>query len=285
VKYIENPAKYTAMAIGLLSFFLVMLKPTYLILLGVIFVFFVVRFLLLRDERKILYFGLLGWFIALLGVLGYCEMNHRCNGEFVLSNILLNNTLAHISYSGAYRDGEDKEFIAIIDATGHQGFYTAPFILNNGYIDNYARCYKKFPKYLPPTGDMLYCSSIPDIVNYSSARIRQFVKKSKHTMIYRKYMISRTMDIILAYGNFFILFILESMIIICAFFQYKKIAWAPSLCILFVVGQFFTIIIGGVDNLDRLLIPSYPFIIQIAASLLGISISSINIKKLIKEVL
>ena len=285
VKYLEKPKKLTAISIGIFPLILTMLKPTYLILICVVLLFFIFRFIIFREEKKILYWGLLGLIISVAGVLGYCEMNDRHNGQFVLSNVFLNNALAHISTSGAYREGGDEEFIAIIDSTRHLGYHTAAFIINNETLDNASDYYKRFPQYLPPTDDMLFCLNFPHTVHYSHARISQFVKKSQCTMIYFRYMIDRAIDIILAYGNLFILFMLQSIIIIYVFVKYKKIAWAQSFSILFVLGQFVSIIIAGLNDIDRCLIPSLPFIIQIAASFMAILLSFLKKEKLSESIL
>jgi hypothetical protein len=285
VKYLEKPKKLTALSIGIFPLFLIMLKPTYLILILVVLLFFVFRFVIVREERKNLYWGLLGLFFCASGVMGYCEMNNRHNGQFVLSNIYLNNSIAHISQSGAYRYGDDEELIAIVDATRHLGYYMAPFIINNDVMDKYSVYYKRFPQYLPPTDDMLFCMNMPDRENYSPERIKRFIRNSQLTAVYGKYMLGRVIDIIFAYGNLFVLFVLQSTFIIVAFVKYKKIAWAQSFCILFVLGQFFSITIGGLDDIDRCLIPAYPFIIQIAASLLAILISFLKKEKIVELIL
>ncbi len=284
VKYFEKPGKLNASLLGLFPFLLIMLKPTYLILIFLVFLFMVLRFALLREERKILYWGLLGLILSSAGILGYCEMNKRHNGQFVLSNIFLNNTLAHISQSGAYREGGDNEFIAIIDATRHLGYYTSPFMINNDIIDKYQDYIKRFPGNLPPTDDMLYCMAIPNKANYSPDRIKKFVKNSIWTSAYFKYMFKRAADIIMAYGNLFILLAIQSAIIIGMFVKYKKKAWAQGFFILFVLGQFFSILIGGLDDIDRCLNPAYPFIILITASFFAFLISLLkkeNIAELI----
>jgi hypothetical protein len=285
VKYLEKPGKLTAAFLGLLPFLLIMLKPTYLILIFLVLFFMVLRFVLLREERKILYWGLLGLIISSAGILGYCEMNKRHNGQFVLSNISLNNTLAHISQSGAYRDGGDDEFIAIIDATRHMGYYTAPFMINNDVIDKYYDYIKRFPSYLPPTDDMLYCMTIPNTANYSPDRIEKFVKNSVCTTVYFKYMFYRAAHIIIAYGYLFILLASQSAIIIGVFVKYKKIAWVQGFLILFVLGQFFSITIGGLDDIDRCLNPAYPFIILIAASFSAFLISFLKKEKYVEIIL
>ncbi len=116
----------------------------------------ILRFIFVREERKILSCGLLGLIISIAGGLGYCKMNDRHNGQFVLSNIYLNNSLAHIAASRAYRQGGDEEFIDIIDATRHEGYYTSTFLINNDVLYSYSSYNKKFPQYLPPTDDMLF---------------------------------------------------------------------------------------------------------------------------------
>lgn len=286
VKYLEKPKKLTALSLGLFPLFLIMLKPIYLILIFVVLLFLICRFIFLRNERKIIYWGLLGLILSSAGVLGYCEMNERHNGQFVLSNIALHDILAHISYSGAYREGGDDEFIAIIDATRHLGYHTAPFIINNYGVDSYHLYYKRFPKNLPPTGDMLFCLNFPNTINYPPDRIKRFVKNSLRTTVYIKYMLNRVFDIVVgAYGNLFILFALQSAIIIGAFVKYRKIAWAQGFCMLFILGQYFSITVAGLDDMDRHLIPSYPFIIQIAASFLAMLISFLKKEKIIETVL
>jgi hypothetical protein len=283
IKYLEKPKIITAISLGIFPFFLIMLKPTYLILIFVVGFFMVCRFIIFHNERKILYWGFFGLIISVAGVLGYCEMNQRHNGQFVLSNIALNNSIAHISYSGAYKEGGDKELIAIVDATRHLGYYTAPFTINNDVIYKYKNYYKRFPQYLSPTDDMLFCLNFPNTATYSPERIKRFVKNSQFTTVYFKYMIERVFDIVIgAYGNLFILFFLQSAIIIAVFVKYNKIAWAQGFCILFVLGQFFSIIIAGLDDIDRHLIPSSPFIIQIAASFFAVLISFLKKEKIVE---
>ena len=285
VRFLEKPGKTKALALGILPFFLIMLKPTYLILIFVLFLFLLCRFLLFRDERKILYWGLLGLGVASAGVLGYCTMNYQHNGQFVLSNIALNNTIAHLSISGAYEYGNDDEFTAIIDRTRHINYYAAPFTINNHFTDNYRLCYQRFPKGLPPTEDMIFCSNVPDTVNYPPERIKRFIRNSRCTTVYVNYMIKRAFDIIVAaYGNLFLLLILQSAVIVGVLAKYKKIAWAQSFCVVFVLGQFFSIWLAGLDDMDRHLIPSYPFIIQMAGSLLAVLTAALNKKEITKHI-
>ena len=78
---------------------------------------------------------------------------------------------------------------------------------------------------------------------------------------------------------------MESLILLYAFVKYKKTGWLQILCIFFVATQFFTLVVGGVDDLDRLLMPSYPFIIQLIASFGSVVISSFHKEKFIDSIL
>lgn len=285
VKYVEIPKRTTLISIVVLSFVLIMLKPTYLILLLIIFIFLIARLILFREEKRILYWGMLSWFIAVSGVLGYCEMNSRFNGEFVLSKIALNNSLANVVLSGAYLHGEDKELIALIDSSKSQSIYTTVFLLNNESSDEYKLSNSKFPSNLPPTKNLIFCSSIPDIENYSSDRLHQFVKKSQYTSTYMEYIIKRFIRVLTSYKILFIFIVGELLFILYAFIKEKKIAWSLVFSILFVLGQFATIVIGGIEHWGRLLIPSYSMFIIITATFFSIIISSLDRDKISKFVL
>ena len=133
---------------------------------------------------------------------------------------------------------------------------------------------------------MLFCLNFPDTENYSPERIKRFIKKSQSTTVYVKYMLNVYLISLSALTGIclFCLF-LQSTVIIFVFIKYKKIAWAQSFCILFVLGQFFSITIAGLDDMDRHLIPAYPFIIQIAASYLAVLIAFLKKEKVENVVL
>ena len=273
VKYLEGPKTHKAFFIGFFPLILTMLKPVYLVALFVGLLFLLIRFVLIREERKVLYWGLLGWLTAVAGVWGYCEMNRKYNGYFTLSKIELNNSIANIVISGAYKYGGDKALIEAIDTTKQKGFYTSVYFLNNEYTDDYTQRSKDFPAELLPTDDMKFYAGIPNIINYSHERTSLFVQHSQHTMVYFKYILARTKDIFLDYLGILLVVLIEVVIFTYTFIKQRKLAWGESLCILFVLVQFVTIILGGIDDIDRLLIPAYPFMIILIGTFLGISIS------------
>jgi hypothetical protein len=218
-------------------------------------------------------------------------MNNRNYGEFLLSKIPITISLSNIITSETYKKGGDIELINLIDATKQKGVYISVFLLNNELIDNYKRSYINFPQYLLPTDDMIFCSSIPDIENYSIERIRQFVKKSQSSGAYVKFIIIRLLRTVYDYLMLFLILFIESSIFIYGYIKYKKITWIHLFCIIFIFAQLFTIILtSGVfstnmyaSNSDngRLLLPIYPFSILIISSFLEVVVLSIDKKKFI----
>jgi hypothetical protein len=291
VCYIKKPTKLLAFSVGFLPLFLIMLKPIYLISLCVVLLFYIFRLIIIKNEKNVLYWGLLGWLMSVIGILGYCEMNNRNYGEFLLSKIPITISLSNIITSETYKKGGDIELINLIDATKQKGVYISVFLLNNELIDNYKRSYINFPQYLLPTDDMIFCSSIPDIENYSIERIRQFVKKSQSSGAYVKFIIIRLLRTVYDYLMLFLILFIESSIFIYGYIKYKKITWIHLFCIIFIFAQLFTIILtSGVfstnmyaSNSDngRLLLPIYPFSILIISSFLEVVVLSIDKKKFI----
>lgn len=278
--YIRKPRKILAFLIGFLPLILIMLKPIYLVLLPICFVFFLGK-LLVRDERKILYYGFAGLMIAITGVFGYCMMNKKYNGEFALSKISLNNALANVVISSAFLSGDDEELITLVRENRQKGDYMPVYLINKEWIDQYRLSSERFPQDLTPTWDMNYCFNALGLVNYPVDRINNFVKKGQHSKAYVIYMVKRIVKIFLLYKILSIALFIELFLFVFAFVRYKKIVWTLSFSIFFVFGQYFTIALGSIDDWGRLIIPSVPFIMLILATFTELLLSSINKNKFI----
>ncbi|MDR3218914.1 MAG: hypothetical protein LBU22_08035 [Dysgonamonadaceae bacterium] len=262
-QYTKNPRKDTAFAIGFLPLILILLKPVYILLLGVSVVFFAARILFFGKERRALSCGILGWALAITGTIAYCGMNKKFNGEFTISKVTLNNTLANIVISGAYKSTADAEFKSIIEETNKESFYTAVYTLNNEWMDQYKESYKLTPSYLHKTRDVYYCLNIPDTVNFPKDRIDKFVNESVHTRTYILYMLKQFGKFVVSFYLLSLIILAELIVLIRVFFKHRKLAWSLCFSILFVISQYFTISFCGINDWFRLLLPSIPFVLYI----------------------
>ena len=280
VKHIEKPTKLNSFLLGLCTLFLIMTKPTYLILQAVLFVYIIIKKIFYKERNSIFLYASFGWLVSLSGILLFAGANQKYNNEFTVSKIALNNHLANIVLSGTYKLGDDKELISIIDTTYQRGFYSSIFLINNDCIDSYKRCAKRFPGYLKPTHDMIFAKEFQDIDNYSFERIDNFLHKSQYNLKYFKYIFTRLRYIVQTYYYLSIIFFIESLLIFYYFFKQKKIAWGLVFCIAFVGSQFFTLGVGAIYDWNRLLVPSYPFIIILCGVFLNIGFAFVKREKL-----
>ncbi len=268
--YINSPTKTKAFSFGFLPFILIMLKPNFLILLIVTLLFILFRFFIVEEEKSILKFAGLGWILACIFLLLYCSLNKKLNNEFTLSKISLNNSISNIVKSGAYTYGGDPELISLANKTkniGYYKYYTTVFTINNEFIDYYKIHYKnKIIQNYPPSGDMLFCYNIPDTKNYSSKRINNFINNSQKTFVYLKYIIYRIFNILTYKVALSFIMLIQLFLNVYLFLKYKKLEWEVLFSILFVLSQFLTIAINGINDWERLLLPCYPFMILIVFS-------------------
>lgn len=294
VKYVQRPGRIIALSLGLFTLLMIMLKPTYLLSVGVIGLFFAMRLFLYRDEKAPVLWGAVGLGIAAIGITGYCEMNSRHNGVFTISKVTWNNSISNIITSEAYRLGGDAELIEVIDSSKDSAIYLSVFLLNNAGTDHFKNTLQYFPKTLAPTENILFCASIPDTENFAYARIDAFIAKSQATTEYVSYLLKRTVRTLLEYWLIWTVLFVQLIIVGWAFFRFGNVAWTLTFCILSAMAQFLTLMLvigqftldvnAPITDMGRLLIPNFPFLIIVVGSMVGIVCSSISKERFVETV-
>jgi hypothetical protein len=237
-----------------------MLKPIYLPTLVICLLYIIGRYVFIRTERKTLIWGFLGIILSIGSILGYCEMNYKKYGEFTLSKIKLNNTLANIVISKAYLFGQDEELITVVEEMVYYNLYPIVFTLNNEFVDKYKDAYKKFPKNLEPSQNAEGILKLPDSYNYSETKLNAFVKHSSLSKNYIYYIIKSIIKIFFHFYIVTMVVIFELLRLIWVYFKFKQYLWVQFFCTLTIISFFFVIAIGGINDWDRLIIPSVPAI-------------------------
>ena len=92
--YLANPKGYKAVILGLYSFCMIMLRPTFIYLTAVLAVFFIARLIFNREERKKAIAGLLSVIVCIGAVFGYCGLNYKNYKYFAVSSV--NNTVNNL---------------------------------------------------------------------------------------------------------------------------------------------------------------------------------------------
>ena len=272
VAYIEYPTKWRAFLLGIGPFILILLKPVFLLVPCMTLLFFIFRYIFVKQEKTALNLGMLGIGITTIGVVGFCGLNKAINGEFTLSKVALHNNLGNIILSGAYVDGDEEELVSLID--GASGLYTKIYTLENKFVDNYKEAFYSMPLFLQNYATeegIAYWLKIPDTQNYSTERLNKFVKNSQLTNTYYEYTFDRFVQMFVTRKTKYvtIAILLELLIMLWLLLKYRKIEWVLFYSIIFTAGIFSTVVIGAIGWGARLIAPAYPFIIIVIVYLVA----------------
>ena len=129
VSYLKNPTRLKAASYPLYIFFLVMLRPSFIILLPIIIIFWISRMIFLKTERKLCIYGLSASAICILLIMGYSRLNYNENKIKGISAVSTVNLLDIIVNENMYMDGNDPEITATIKNTR-----VGPHLPYNSYI-------------------------------------------------------------------------------------------------------------------------------------------------------
>ena len=105
--YLKNPTKLEAILMSLLSFCMVMLRPTFIYLFAILGVFFVTRFILYSKDRIKSVCGAISLIVAVCLTLGYCQLNKNTNGYFGISSVSTTVNQLYIVMQNGITDNPD----------------------------------------------------------------------------------------------------------------------------------------------------------------------------------
>ncbi len=112
--YLERPTYLKAALLGMSAFFLVMLRPSFLFLVPMLFLFWIlVTCVFFKGIRKHLA-GFGCTVLSLAMILGYCHLIEKKCGVFNLTEVAVSNQFQIIIQSGLYKKGKDRDLMAKI---------------------------------------------------------------------------------------------------------------------------------------------------------------------------
>lgn len=115
--YWKRPSFVLAAGINLFAlFFMIMLRPAFLILLPLLAGFWIARLILSSSDRlkSLTGFAALAFIVALLA--GYCELNRRNHDNFTISSVGVYNQIDILINTELYKKGDNQEIISLIDS-------------------------------------------------------------------------------------------------------------------------------------------------------------------------
>ncbi|MBR0191199.1 MAG: hypothetical protein IJQ31_03940 [Thermoguttaceae bacterium] len=136
--YLNRPSYRTAIALGILAFFMVMLRPASLYLVLLLLGFWVLRLFISPADRKPAFVGFCVVLAAMMGLYGYAGMNQKNHGLRTISSVALNNHFNILYEMKFYQKSSDSEILEAIEQADPQVFANR-YRLYNELVENFGQ--------------------------------------------------------------------------------------------------------------------------------------------------
>lgn len=115
ISYLQKPKKATAILMGIISLGMIMTRPSFIYLLPIYILFWILRFLFNKKEKEVIA-GLISCIVCTVILLGYCGLMKLQHGEFSITAVsYINNTVTVID-SNSYKKASNEEMVADANA-------------------------------------------------------------------------------------------------------------------------------------------------------------------------
>ncbi len=267
ISYLKEPKYYKTAIIALYVFFLIMLRPSFIYLIILMLIFWILRALLYKSEWKLNLLGITTSIVSIFLIGGYSQLNYINNDFNGITAVSVRNQIQNIITYNIYENGNDPE---ITEAIKNGSDFTYSYTRMSEFVQN---CILNNPSiYIRKT--------LMKIIDLSQATTVIMLAKFKNGLLGIPNLISNLFSI--SFLNLYFIILLDFVYIIVRWIKTKQISWLKLVLWLFIAGQFATIIFGSFTEYQRLFVPVLPCIIIILFSYIDMVFSSIDPSKLSK---
>jgi len=283
VSYFKKRTILKASLFTLYVFFLVMLRPSFIFLLPLIIIFWVIRMMFYRKDWKMCLSGLAASFVCILLIWGYIQLNYMNNGFRGIalpSNI---NQLDNIINANMYEYGNDSE----ISETIKQNLSKSQRQYNDSV---------KNILYMKYSLERISRFSNNCIKNQPSIFLKYTIVKtinlsqSKATTYYARVRGGLLSELVIAFSNIFsitflfiyLLLFFDVIYIIVMWVKLKQAPWFKIILESIIIGQLAIAIIGAQGEYQRLSVSVLPYFIVLLFSYFDMLLYSTDKDKLSK---
>ncbi len=110
--FLEKPKMIKAIILGVYSFVMIMIRPTFVYILPVLAVFFISRFIFVSADRKKCIAGILSVALSGLMLLGYCGLNYKNYDYFKISSVSVTVNQLKIVMDNGWQENKDYSEIS-----------------------------------------------------------------------------------------------------------------------------------------------------------------------------
>jgi hypothetical protein len=255
-----------------IGLFCVLLKPALIFVLFVASAYAIFRLIKGKLGFSFVLFNL---FIVWTAIVGFCYINSIKNYHFGLSTISINNSLANVIQSKSYKISDDKEIVNFIDERINRdsSIYKIVFLLNSNISPGKFK--GVYPKSMLPLN-----IETPVKSGYSYTRLKQFINSCFYSKEQLNYTLNRFVRFI---GTYKKVSFASLIMLFLTFVRIKNKRDLPVTLVLFFVLIWLNVIMiitWGIEDWERLLLPSFPVIALVYIYLINLILSNIDMVKI-----
>ena len=283
VNYLQKPAHIKAWVITLFTFIAVMLRPSFIYLPVLITLFWLLRLMISKRDRKICLSGLAASVVVVLLIAGYSNLNEKNNGFNGISVVSNHNEMAVIAEAGIYMNGNDPEISEsvkdnlILQQKG-PGNAVGPIDINARFGPDrvhkfIVNCIKNQP--------LAYAWHIASRLN-DLQTTNIFTDYATHKLGFLAFRIENIeyLAFCVTFNFLYFLIVFDLIVIISTRIRRKLTPWFKIVLWLLIVFQIAVAIMGGYNEYQRLILPAMPALIILLFSYIDWICFATNINKL-----
>lgn len=239
VFYLNRPTHTTAVSLGLLTFFLVLLRPIFLYLVILLFFFWILRLCISSHDRKEALAGFLALLVSLAGLYGYAGLNEKNHGFRTISPVSLTNRFIMIFQTDFYLKSKDTEVLEYIEKSP-LNVKASKYLLFEDLADHFG--YKRVKQFVHGT---------------IRANLKEFIISHIKRMWWE--------SDLYAFRPLYFFGAFDLLITILLGIWLKTFPWLRLGMWGFFFGIMFTMYFGGIDCYERLILPALPVLYLLLA--------------------
>lgn len=281
LKYLHRPSMARAIVTSLLSFLLMMFRPSFLILMVIVLVFWALRLLFSTIDRKAALSGLLAMILCFGMVQGYSYLNHVQNDYKGISTVTTNINNLHLLINGnifenpaypeisAYVKKVKNGEALVKDVSDEFGLSTVKL-----YVEDTIALHSK--EWIEQAITRI-TRTLPQKINknYVKAPLNEMnqIQKDRLTSVKTAYN-----DMLYGF-NYLLCYILAFTALIYVLYKWmrtKKIQWIVLGITSFIISHLFVSAYGSMAEFSRLAVPIIPFLFCLLAYYAHLLVEAVN---------
>ena len=284
--FLKRPSALKAAILMLVIFFSIMLRPSFLILLIVFTLFWLVRMFTYKNQWRSNLTGILGSFVVIAFLIGYAHLNYKRNGYHGITAVTNFNQLYFLVDHDMYSNGNDADISEVINKTlqdpAEDVWHTKTMsaVFNNFSQVRIAEFNSNSIKNQP----LIYLRKVFNIFYNSTKEKLSYYKPHEINYAQRYNYFANLFDFILNINLIPFLFVYFLLLVDFLFntyrlFKTKKIQWFNLLIWTLVTSHLTLLIFNGGGQIARLFVTMLPLAILIFFYYIDLLIASFKFEK------